>query len=147
MEITTMFWFWYHWSLFLRVQLTKSPYWFRWALDTIQVTNDYMKQYWPIICMHHQGDNFNKEMSFQKIPLCWQDDREQCIHKMKWASGFDHLKILPISKFMTDHDVLTTNNSTDLCFINMINGEANIHCPEHLNSSIKLATASETFLP
>ena len=36
----------FHWSLFLRVQLTISQHWFRWWLGAVQATSHYLKQWW-----------------------------------------------------------------------------------------------------
>ena len=38
----------FHWSLFLRVQLTIFQHWFRWWLGAIQATSHYLKQWWLI---------------------------------------------------------------------------------------------------
>ena len=42
-----VFWFNFHWSLFLRVQLTISQHWFRLWLDDEEVTSHYLNQCWP----------------------------------------------------------------------------------------------------
>ena len=42
-----VFWFKFHWSLFLRVQLTISQHWFRQWLGVDQATNHYLNQCWP----------------------------------------------------------------------------------------------------
>ena len=36
----------FHWSLFLRVQLTISQHWFRWWLGADQATSHYLDQWW-----------------------------------------------------------------------------------------------------
>ena len=36
----------FHWSLFLRVQLTIFQHWFRWWLDADQATSHYLYQWW-----------------------------------------------------------------------------------------------------
>ena len=36
----------FHWSLFLRVQLTISHHWFRWWLSAGQATSHYLNQWW-----------------------------------------------------------------------------------------------------
>ena len=36
----------FHWSLFLRVQLTIFQHWFRWWLGAVQATSHYMNQWW-----------------------------------------------------------------------------------------------------
>ena len=36
----------FHWSLFLRVQLTISQHWFRWWLGSDQATSHYLDQWW-----------------------------------------------------------------------------------------------------
>ena len=36
----------FHWSLFLRVQLTIFQHWFRWWLGTDQATSHYLNQWW-----------------------------------------------------------------------------------------------------
>ena len=38
----------FHWSLFLRVQLTISQHWFRLWLTAVQATSHYLKQYWLV---------------------------------------------------------------------------------------------------
>ena len=38
----------FHWSLFLRVQLTIFQHWFRWWLGAVQATSHYLKQWWLI---------------------------------------------------------------------------------------------------
>ena len=42
----------FHWSLFIRVQLTIFRHWFRWWLGTKQVTSHYLNQWWPSLLMH-----------------------------------------------------------------------------------------------
>ena len=44
---TFVFWFEFHWSFFVWVQLTISKHWFRWWLGTEQVTSHYLNQCWP----------------------------------------------------------------------------------------------------
>ena len=39
----------FHWSLFLRFQLTIFQHWFRWWLDADQATSHYLNQWW-IVC-------------------------------------------------------------------------------------------------
>ena len=41
----------FHWTLFLRVQLTIFQHWFRWWLGTSQVPSHYLNQWW-LICWH-----------------------------------------------------------------------------------------------
>ena len=41
---TFVFWFEFHWRLFLRVQLTISQHWFRWWLGAEQVKSHYLNQ-------------------------------------------------------------------------------------------------------
>ena len=36
----------FHWSLFIRVQLTIFLQWFRWWLGAVQATNHYLNQWW-----------------------------------------------------------------------------------------------------
>ena len=36
----------FHWSLFIRVQLTISQHWFRWWLGADQATSHYLNQWW-----------------------------------------------------------------------------------------------------
>ena len=36
----------FHWSLFLRVQLTIIQHWFRWWLGAVQATSHYLNQWW-----------------------------------------------------------------------------------------------------
>ena len=36
----------FHWSLFLRVQLTIFRHWFRWWLGAVQATSHYLNQWW-----------------------------------------------------------------------------------------------------
>ena len=38
----------FHWSLFLRVQLTIFQYWFRWWLGAGQATSHYLNQWWLV---------------------------------------------------------------------------------------------------
>ena len=47
-----LFWFEFHWSVFLRIQLTISHHWLRWWLGAEQATSHYLKQWWPISLMH-----------------------------------------------------------------------------------------------
>ena len=42
----------FHWSLFLRVQLTIFQYWFRWWLGAEQATSHYLNQWWPSSTTH-----------------------------------------------------------------------------------------------
>ena len=41
-------WLKFHWSLFVRVQLTIPQHWFRWWLDTEWATSYYLNQCWPV---------------------------------------------------------------------------------------------------
>ena len=45
---TFCIWFEFHWSLFIRVQLTISQHWFRWWLGADQATSLYLNQCRPI---------------------------------------------------------------------------------------------------
>ena len=38
----------FHWNFFLRVQLTIFHHWFRWMLDTVQVTSHCLSQWWLV---------------------------------------------------------------------------------------------------
>ena len=38
----------FHWSLYLRVQLTIFLRWFRWWLDAVQATSHYLNQWWLV---------------------------------------------------------------------------------------------------
>ena len=38
----------FHWSLFLRVQLTIFQHWFRWWIGAVQATSQYMNQWWLV---------------------------------------------------------------------------------------------------
>ena len=56
---TTILWmkiveflFKFHWSLFLRVWLTISQYWFRWWLGKVQAPSHYLNQWWPSLQMN-----------------------------------------------------------------------------------------------
>ena len=40
------FWLRFHWSLFLRVQLTIFRHWFKWLLGAGQATSHYLDQWW-----------------------------------------------------------------------------------------------------
>ena len=50
-----VFWFEFHWSLFLKVQLTISQCWFRWWLGAEQATSHYLNQCWPRSLTHICG--------------------------------------------------------------------------------------------
>ena len=54
-----VFWLKFHWSLFLRVQLTIYQHWFRWWLGTDQSTSHYLNQWWldsiTDAYMHHSA--------------------------------------------------------------------------------------------
>ena len=50
-----VFWFKFHWGLFLRVQLTISQHWFKLWLGTEQVPSHYLGQYWPSSLTHICG--------------------------------------------------------------------------------------------
>ena len=45
----------FHWSLFLRVQLTKSQQWFRWFLGAEQAPSYYLNHCWPRSLTHICG--------------------------------------------------------------------------------------------
>ena len=47
-----IFWFKFHWDLFLRVKLTIIQHWFRLWLGTEQPTSHYLNQLWPSLVMH-----------------------------------------------------------------------------------------------
>ena len=47
-----VFWFKFHWSLFLRIELKISLHWSRWWLHAKQVTSHYLNQCWPNSMMH-----------------------------------------------------------------------------------------------
>ena len=49
---TFVFWFEFHWSLFLRAQLTIIKHWFRWWLGAEQATSHYLNQCLPSSLMH-----------------------------------------------------------------------------------------------
>ena len=52
---TYIFWFKFHWSLFLGVQLTIFQQWFREWLGADQATSHYLNQCWPDSLMHICG--------------------------------------------------------------------------------------------
>ena len=45
-------WFKFHWSLFLRVQLTMNQHWFGYWFGDVQGTNHYLNQWWYSLPMH-----------------------------------------------------------------------------------------------
>ena len=49
---SVIFWLQFHWSLFLRVQLTIFQHWFRWWLGADQATSHYLNQCWPDSLTH-----------------------------------------------------------------------------------------------
>ena len=57
-------WFSFHWSLFLRVQLTIIHHWFTSQLCAEQVTSCYLNQIWPRSLMH---------ICFNPISIRWWD--------------------------------------------------------------------------
>ena len=46
------FWLKFHWSMFLRIQLTIFQYWFRWWLCAEQATRHYLNQWCPRLPRH-----------------------------------------------------------------------------------------------
>ena len=56
----------FHWSLFLRVQLTISQHWFRQWLGALQATSHYLKQWWLIYRRIYASLGLN-ELSTQDI--------------------------------------------------------------------------------
>ena len=46
------FWLKFHWSLFLRFQLTIYHHWFRYWLGAVQATSHYLNQGWPSSLTH-----------------------------------------------------------------------------------------------
>ena len=50
-----LFWFKFHWNLFLRVQLTIFHHWFREWLGADQATSHYLKLCWPSSLTHING--------------------------------------------------------------------------------------------
>ena len=62
-----VFWFEFHWSLFLRVQLTISQHWFRKWLGADQATSHYLKQCWPSSPTHIFGTK-GRWVNFPSFP-------------------------------------------------------------------------------
>ena len=50
-----VFWFKFHWSLFVKLQLTISEHWFRYWLGAEQATSHYLNQCWPCSPTHICG--------------------------------------------------------------------------------------------
>ena len=46
MDENVVFWLKFHWSLFIRVQLTITQHWFRLWLGAVQATSHYLNQCW-----------------------------------------------------------------------------------------------------
>ena len=46
------FWLKFHWSVFLKPQLTIFQHWFRWWLGVVQAAGHYMNQWWLFFPMH-----------------------------------------------------------------------------------------------
>ena len=76
-----IFWFEFHWCLFIRVQLTISQHWFRQWLDAEQVTSHYLNQCWPssltYIC-GTRGRWVNGSVLVVRRPICqWHMNNEE----------------------------------------------------------------------
>ena len=64
----------FHWSLFLRVQLTIFQHWFRWWLGAYQATSHYLKQWWYVLLMHicvTQPQWVNAHQKYNPPLGCW----------------------------------------------------------------------------
>ena len=57
----------FHWSLFLRVQLTIVRHWFRWWLGTYQATSHYLKQWWLDYWRIYASLGLNELKGFQVL--------------------------------------------------------------------------------
>ena len=52
---SVVLWLKFHWSLFIRVQLTITQHWFRQWLGAVQATRHYLDQCWPRSLPHKWG--------------------------------------------------------------------------------------------
>ena len=67
------FWLKFHWSLFLRVQLTLTQHWFRLWLGAESATSHYLSQCWPDSLMHRcdtRGRWVNHELCHSPDNIC-----------------------------------------------------------------------------
>ena len=65
------FWIKFHWSLFIRVQLTISQHWLRWRLGTDQATSHYLNQWWIDYRRIYASLGLNELMSSHYLNQCW----------------------------------------------------------------------------
>ena len=63
------FWLKFHWSLFLRVQLTIFHHWFRQWLGAVQVTGHYLNQWWFVYRRIYASLGLNELMSFYRMHI------------------------------------------------------------------------------
>ena len=68
----------FHWSLFLRVQLTIFQHWFRYWLGAVQATSHYLNQWWLIYRRIYTSLGLNELMDsqlwiYQHPPDCFTD--------------------------------------------------------------------------
>ena len=83
---TFAFWFIFHWSLFLKVQLTISQPWFRSWLVACSAPSHYLNQGWPSLLMHmrQSGEMGSIPRAFF-IPIVMEF--------MTWLSNCFHIKL------------------------------------------------------
>ena len=65
------FWLKFHWSLFLRVQLTIFQHWFRWWLGADQATSHYLNQWWLVYRRIYASLGPNELKDTKRQILCW----------------------------------------------------------------------------
>ena len=54
---------WFHWSLFLRFELTIFQHWFRWWLGANQATSHYLNQWWLVYWCIYVSPGLNESLS------------------------------------------------------------------------------------
>ena len=67
----------FHWSLFLRVQLTIFQYWFRLWLGAVQATSHYLNQWWLVYRHIYASPDLNEFM--KSVQLIWRSDNSNMI--------------------------------------------------------------------
>ena len=59
----------FHWSLFLRVQLTTSQHWFRYWLGAGQATSHYLNQWWLVHWRIYVSLGLNELTQYSVVPV------------------------------------------------------------------------------
>ena len=141
------FWLTFHWSVFLKPQLTIFQHWFRWWLGAVQAAGHYMNQWWlffPYAYMHHSASmssrqaQDNHDVTFDHIYIYI------VTMKQVWSSPKQYGQINDTKSFIYNN-ITTKNKVICIPVSHFIHGKAKL-CYRYMHSLKHIRNMRVVFL-